>query len=123
GISFIVGSSKALDCVFAGGGYRELYAGSVTRLGLDVGITGGGQLLWGVYAPTSVMRPGALAGSYVGASAEATAGAGLGANALVGGSNRTVSLQPLSVQGQTGLSLAAGVAAISLDPVVPRRRR
>ena len=127
GVSFVVGSSKTLDCVFSGvGDYRELYAGTVNRVGIDLGFTSGGQLVWTVFAPTNVMRPGALAGNYVGASAEATAGAGLGANALVGGSNRTISLQPLSVQGQTGIGLAAGVAAITLDAVVPppsRRRR
>jgi hypothetical protein len=127
GVSFVVGSSKTLDCVFSGGGdYRELYAGTVNRVGIDLGFTSGGQLVWAVFAPTNVMRPGALAGNYVGASAEATAGAGLGANALVGGSNRTISLQPLSVQGQTGIGLAAGVAAITIDAVVPppaRRRR
>jgi hypothetical protein len=124
GVSFVVGSSKTLDCVFsAPEGIRELYAGTVNRIGLDIGFTSGGQLVWAVFAPTNVMRPGALAGNYVGASAEATAGAGLGANALVGGSNRTVSLQPLSVQGQTGIGLAAGVAAITLDAVVPPQRR
>ena len=73
----------------------------------------GGVMVWAVYAPTS--RPaGALAGTYGGASAEATVGAGLGANVLVGGSNRTIQLQPLSVQGQTGLNIAAGVSGIDL---------
>ena len=70
-------------------------------------------MVWAVYAPTS--RPaGALAGTYGGASAEATVGAGLGANVLVGGSNRTIQLQPLSVQGQTGLNIAPGVSGIDL---------
>jgi hypothetical protein len=91
----------------------EYYAGTLTKLGIDIGVTAGGAMIWIVYAPTN--RPiGALSGSYGGATAEASVGAGVGANVLVGGSNRTVELQPVSVQGQTGLNLAAGVAGIDL---------
>ena len=97
----------------AGAGPREVYVGSISKFSLDLGATSGGQMVWAVFAPTSLPF-GALAGDYAGATAEATVGAGLGANALVGGSNRTVALQPLSVQGQTGLNVAAGVAGLSL---------
>jgi hypothetical protein len=103
GVGFIIGSQKALNCAFvpAVPGPPEFYAGVLSKLGIDIGATTGGVMLWAVYAPTS--RPaGALAGNYGGASAEATVGAGVGANVLVGGSNRTIQLQPLSVQGQTG---------------------
>jgi hypothetical protein len=96
-------------------GPREVYTGSITKFGLDLGATAGGEMIWAVYAPTN-RRLGALAGHYGGASAEATVGAGVGANVLVGGSNRTVSLQPVSVQGQAGLNVAAGVAEIDLRP-------
>ena len=72
-------------------------------------------MVWTVFAPSN-KKFGALAGQYGGASAEATVGAGLGANVLVGGSNRTVTLQPLSVQGQTGLNLAVGVSGLELRP-------
>ena len=119
GIGMIVASRKELACTFspsAKGWRREAYIGSITRLGLDIGATAGGQLLWAVYAPTNAPAGRALAGGYGGASAEATVGLGAGANALVGGSNRTVMLQPLSVQGQTGVSLAAGVAGMNLRP-------
>ena len=85
------------------------------KFGLDLGVTTGGAMIWAVYAPSN-MQIGALAGFYGGASAEATVGAGVGANVLVGGSNRTVTLQPLSVQGQAGLNVAAGVAGIELFP-------
>jgi hypothetical protein len=121
----IVASQKDLLCRFtpsARGWRGESYAGSIRRVGLDLGATSGGSLLWAVYAPTSAARY-ALAGTYGGASAEATVGAGLGANALVGGNNRTVTLQPLSVQGQTGVSVAAGVAGLELHPAQPPRRR
>ena len=96
-------------------GPREVYTGSITKFGIDLGVTGGGEMIWVVYAPTNKLF-GALAGHYGGATAEATVGAGVGANVLVGGSNRTVSLQPVSVQGQAGLNLAVGVAELDLRP-------
>jgi hypothetical protein len=114
GVGLIVTSQKTMACTFAPSrGARELYVGSITRFGLDIGATSGGRMVWAVFAPTS-RRAGALAGVYSGATAEASVGAGLGANVLVGGSNRTVSLQPLSVQGQAGLNLAVGVSGLEL---------
>ncbi|MDO8875074.1 MAG: DUF992 domain-containing protein [Pseudolabrys sp.] len=117
GIGMIVASKKAVTCLFtpANAGPREVYTGSITKFGLDVGATSGGEMVWTVFAPTN-KKFGALAGQYGGASAEATVGAGLGANVLVGGSERTVSLQPVSVTGQAGLNLAIGVAALALQP-------
>jgi len=117
GIGLIVASKKNLTCMFTPAGHspREVYTGSITKFGLDIGATAGGEMVWSVYAPTN-RRFGALAGHYAGASAEATVGAGLGANVLVGGSNHTVALQPVSVQGQAGLNLAVGVAGIDLHP-------
>ena len=117
GIGLIITSKKSLSCMFtpAQPGPREVYTGSVTKFGLDLGITSGGEMIWAVYAPTN-LQMGALAGFYGGASAEATVGAGVGANVLVGGSDRTVTLQPVSVQGQAGLNVAAGVAEIDLRP-------
>jgi hypothetical protein len=117
GIGLIIASKKHLTCMFtpAGRGPREVYTGSISKFGLDIGGTTGGEMVWSVYAPTN-RRYGALAGHYAGASAEATVGAGLGANVLIGGSHRTVTLQPVSVQGQTGLNLAVGVAGLELRP-------
>jgi len=118
GIGMIVASQKAVRCMFtpSAGGRREVYQGTVSKLGLDVGATGGGRMVWAVFAPTNKIR-GALAGEYAGASAEATVGAGAGANVLVGGSNRTITLQPISVQGQVGLNLAVGVAGLNLRTI------
>jgi len=96
-------------------GPREVYVGSISKFGLDLGATAGGEMVWAVYAPTT-RRFGALAGHYGGATAEATVGGGLGANVLIGGSDRTITLQPLSVQGQAGLNVAAGVADFELRP-------
>jgi hypothetical protein len=117
GIGLIIASKKDVTCMFtpAQPGPREVYVGSITKFGVDIGATSGGEMIWAVFAPTN-RRIGALAGNYGGASAEATVGAGVGANVLVGGSNRTVSLQPVSVQGQAGLNLAVGVAGLDLRP-------
>ena len=117
GIGMIVASKKSIACIFtpAKPGSREVYTGSITKFGLDVGATSGAKMIWSVFAPSN-KKFGALAGHYGGASAEATVGAGVGANVLVGGSNRTVTLQPVSVQGQTGLNLAVGVAGLDLHP-------
>jgi hypothetical protein len=117
GIGAIIASKKDVTCMFtpSAPGPREVYVGSIAKFGLDIGATTGSEMIWAVFAPSS-RKFGALAGTYVGATAEATVGAGVGANVLVGGSNRTVTLQPVSVQGQTGLNVAAGVAALELRP-------
>jgi Protein of unknown function (DUF992) len=115
GWGFVFGSSKALRCTFAHpGGRPEHYAGSINKFGVDIGYTEGGVLVWGVFAPTAGVAPGALSGSYVGATGSATVGVGAGANVLVGGSNRTISLQPVSIEGNTGLNVAAGIGSITL---------
>jgi Protein of unknown function (DUF992) len=117
GIGLIIGSQRSVNCLFTpdGGGPQEGYFGTISKLGLDIGITGGGVMVWGVYADTS-RGYGFLAGDYAGASGEVTVAAGLGANVLVGGSSRTVALQPVSLSGQVGLNLALGVANLSLRP-------
>ena len=117
GIGLVITSKKDLTCMFTPSqpGPREVYVGSITKFGLDLGATAGGEMIWAVYAPTT-RKFGALAGNYGGATAEATVGAGLGANVLVGGSDRAIALQPVSVQGQAGLNVAAGVAELRLRP-------
>lgn len=117
GAGFVFGSSKELRCHFEGeDGRAERYVGEINKFGLDIGVTGPAIMTWAVLAPTSEWGDGALAGTYVGASAEATAGVGGGANVLVGGSNETISLQPLSIQGQTGVNAALAVSELVLDP-------
>ena len=115
GFGFIFGSSKAVNCNFAPvGGPAQHYVGSIDKFGVDIGYTAGGVLVWTVLAPSTSTAPGTLAGSYGGATASATAGVGVGANVLVGGSGNSISLQPLSIEGNTGLNVAAGVAALTL---------
>lgn len=119
GLGLILGSQKDVTCQFLpadSNSPREVYVGVINKFGLDIGVTAKGQMVWNVFAPTS--RPvAALAGDYVGAGAEATVAVGLGANVLVGGNNRTIALQPVSVQAQEGLNVAAGVTELRLRPV------
>jgi hypothetical protein len=113
GMGFIVGSSRSVDCVFTPtGGMPEHYTGRINKIGLDLGWEKGGMLVWAVLSPGLTKGPGALAGNYVGATAEVAAGVGAGANALVGG-NKVV-LNPLSVSGDIGINLAAGIADLDL---------
>jgi Protein of unknown function (DUF992) len=116
GWGFVFGSSKALRCVLSPGpgGHPEHYYGRINKFGVDIGYTQGGVLVWAVFAPSANIGPGALAGSFVGATASATVGVGAGANVLIGGSSRTISLQPLSIEGNTGLNVAAGIGSITL---------
>ena len=114
GWGFVFGSSKDLHCTFRGNDHVEHYTGSISKFGVDIGYTEGGVLVWGVFAPTSDMRKGALSGDYVGGSAQVTAGLGVGANALIGGFDKSFALQPVSVEGSKGLNVAAGIGSISL---------
>ena len=117
GLGLIITSSKDMSCVFSSAsGEVEYYFGTIRKFGLDIGTTDQGVLAWEVVAPSEGPERGALAGDYVGVGASATIGAGVGANALAGGFERSFTLQPLSVQAQTGLDLSGGVAALTLRP-------
>ena len=117
GVGMIIASSKTVKCHFDRSvGGREYYTGTIEKLGIDVGFTGKGVMSWVVFAPGKISK-GALAGKYAGASASASVAVGLGANVLVGGGSKSIALQPLSVQAQTGLNVAAGIAALSLKSV------
>ena len=117
-VGFVIGSVTSLECVFQSEGRRpEPYIAIVRRFGLDLGITDRTRLTWAVNAPTSRVGYGDLAGNYGGVGANASVGVGFGGNFLVGGPENSYALQPISVQGQTGLNVAAGVAGIELEPV------
>jgi hypothetical protein len=116
GMGFIFGSSKDLDCLFVRpDGVAERYVGTINKYGVDIGFTKEAHIVWLVFAPGAV-APGSLAGDYGGATASATVGAGVGANVLLGGSNKQITLQPVSVEGSAGLNVAAGVAGVTLRP-------
>ena len=116
GVGFIFGSSKEISCVFTKpDGTAERYHGDIDKYGVDVGFTSEGYMVWAVFAPGQVAK-GALAGKYAGVTADAAVGLGLGANVLVGGSNDQIALQPVSIEGMTGLNVAAGFGQITLKP-------
>jgi Protein of unknown function (DUF992) len=118
-VGFIVGGRAQLNCRFSpsGSSYAaESYTGEITTVGLDIGVSKGGKLAWAVFMPTNGPQHGALAGDYAGVSGSAAVGVGVGGNVLVGGSNRSVTLQPFSVEGDTGINLAVGVSDMVLRP-------
>ena len=116
-IGFIVGSVTNLGCVLRIDGVPEdRYVATIRKVGVDLGITSETALAWGVFAPTRQLGPGDLSGNYAGAQGSATIGVGAGGNVLVGGSNNSIALQPLSLQGQVGLSVAAGLESLELRP-------
>ena len=116
GVGLILGSKTSYDCRFepVDGRPAQSYSATVTRVGLDVGVTGKTVMVWSVLSAAQRVTPGMLRGSYVGAAADASVGVGAGAKLLVGGSQRAITLQPLSVQGQGGVNLAVGVAELKI---------
>jgi hypothetical protein len=117
-VGFVVGSVTSLECVFQSEGRRpEPYVATIHRLGVDLGITQQTRLSWAVNAPTNRLGRGDLSGNYGGVGANASVGIGGGGNFLVGGPQNSYALQPISVQGQTGLNVAAGIADLELTPV------
>jgi hypothetical protein len=117
GFGFVFGSSRAINCTFSpkGGGPPQHYVGTIDKFGVDIGYLQGGVIVWTVLAPSANLAPGALSGTYTGATGSATVGVGLGANVLVGGSGSSIALQPVSIEGTTGLNVAAGIAEMTLN--------
>jgi hypothetical protein len=115
GWGMVILSEREMRCTFTpAAGANIEYAGTIRKWGIDVGYRGAGAVIWAVLAPSATIAPGDLAGDYVGATLGGALGLGAGANFLVGGSNRSISLQPLSIEGNTGFNLAAGIASIAL---------
>jgi hypothetical protein len=120
GWGYVVGSSKDMHCDYnPNHGETDRYVGSISKFGVDIGYTNGAVIVWDVVAPSSDIRPGALQGGYAGATASATIGGGVGAHVLLGGFDKSIALQPVSVEGNTGLDVAAGIGAMSLQRAEP----
>jgi Protein of unknown function (DUF992) len=114
GMGFVFGSSKDMECLLVRpDGSAERYVGTINKYGVDIGFTKEAQMVWLVFAPGAIGK-GAVAGDYAGATASGTVGVGVGANVLIGGSSKQITLQPVSVEGSVGLNVAAGVAAVTL---------
>lgn len=114
-VGLLITSKQKISCSFQPDAHEaEHYHGTIREFGLDIGATAASVIIWAVFAQQSDYVPGSVAGTYVGVSAEETVGLGLGANVLIGGSETSIALQPLSVQGQAGLNLAVGVSRLEL---------
>jgi hypothetical protein len=123
-VSFVVGSNATLNCVFQSeGGRAEGYVATIRRFGLDLGFTQNTTVQWTAFAPYARVPRGGLAGTYGGVGTNASVGIGFGGNFLLGGNGNAYTLQPLSVQGQTGLNVASGVVSLELTPAAPVRGR
>ncbi len=115
GFGYVLGSSRDLHCTFVpAAGAPEHYAGTISKFGVDIGYMQNAVIVWTVVAPTVALPPGSLTGTYGGATGSVTVGVGVGANVLVGGSSDTISLQPVSIEGGTGLNVAGGFASMRL---------
>jgi hypothetical protein len=116
-VGFVVGSVTNLGCLLQSTGRPDQpYVATIRKVGVDLGITESTALSWAVFAPVERAGMGDLSGNYAGAQGSASFGVGLGANVLVGGSANSIALQPLSLQGSTGVSVAAGLASLELRP-------
>lgn len=115
GWGYVVGGSHRLRCTFAGNGRSERYRGSIGKYGVNIGYQSSGTLVWAVFAPSNDVHKGALRGHYGGVTGGAAVGVGVAGNALVGGFDRSIMLQPVSVEGTTGLNVAAGIGTLTLD--------
>jgi hypothetical protein len=115
-VSFVFGSSRDVTCTYTpdGKGRVDRYSGTIDKYGVDIGYRENGVILWGVVAPTNDVGPGALAGNYGGVTGSAALGVGAGANVLVGGSEDSIVLQPLSVEGIEGINIAGGIGVLKL---------
>ena len=117
GVGYVLGSAKSVDCVFsATNGESDSYSGVIRKMGVDLGFTTQGRIVWAVFAPTAGYHQGSLGGLYQGATAEATVGLGIGTNILIGGTSGSIHLQTVSVSGQIGLNLAATGTSVTLTP-------
>ena len=118
GWGYVLGSSRNVSCLYSatdGEGVPQRYLGQVKKFGVDIGYVSSGTIVWAVVAPTTGLPLGALTGTYLGATGSATVGVGAGANVLFGGFDRSVTLQPVSVEGSTGLDVAAGIGSLTLN--------
>ena len=114
GWGFVFGSTRDLRCNYSVKSHTEHYTGTISKYGVDIGYSGGGVIIWTVVAPTTELKPGSLAGNFGGVTGGASVGVGGAANVLIGGSGSSIELQPLSLEGMSGINVAAGIASISL---------
>ena len=115
GIGEILVRKQTMTCTFThSNGQVENYTGKVHQYGVEIGMVEEGHLAWAVFAASPATGTGLLAGKYGGVDASVAAGIGLGVDVLVGGTGKAFSLQPLAVDGEPGIGIAAGVEQVEL---------
>lgn len=118
-INLLIHSSVQINCTYDGeDGSSEKYKGETgIGLGIDLSWKNEEIVKWVVIAPSNDISPNnhALVGKYYGAKAEATIGVGVQANVLVGGGDKSFTLQPVSLGGQTGFGAAGGLGYLYLE--------
>jgi len=120
GFGFIFGSTRNVACTYStSSGQSENYKGHIHKFGADIGYLSSAVILWGVYAHSTIEGPGVLVGDYTGATVSATVGIGGGLNVLAGGSEKSITLQPISIEGNQGLNIGAGIMQMTLEYVKP----
>ncbi|MFO0990881.1 MAG: DUF992 domain-containing protein [Hyphomicrobiales bacterium] len=118
GVGLIFVEKQTMTCTFKSDkvGPPDIYTGKIEEVGITLGATAGGVMVWAVLAAQHSVPQGALAGTYAGLTANASIGVGGGANVLIGGTGRSFVLQPISIEGQVGINVAGGVTTITLKP-------
>lgn len=110
------GSSRGVTCEYRPAmGMNQYYTGTLSRVGLDFGVSDQASMIWMVLATTKQLGPGALAGEYVGFTSGAALGPGFSANVLMAkDATAGIALQPLSVSSDSGLSISIAAAGLTL---------
>jgi len=112
----IVYSKEEFSCEFKmTNGEVQAYTGQIKNIGVDLSVTKDLTLVWAVLNPTGeVGAAESLKGDYVGGGASVALGAGVGANVLVGGGDKSFTLQPLSASGMVGAGVNVGIEEFEL---------
>jgi len=116
-LNLLVHSTTDVECTFnstAGEGTEHYVGETGVGFGIDLKWDSESHLVFTVFAAEGSGSNKLSSGKYVGVGAEAAAGLGLGAHALVGGSNKSVSLQP-AIQAGVGVGASAGLTYLYLQ--------
>ncbi len=119
GDTFVVFSRIPVSCHYDGVGGPQDYTGtSGILLGIDLEIENEAAMVYSVIGGTGV-NPGGLAGTYVGAKASVTVGAGPAVQGGLAGAGNGFELVPLGLGGQLGVGVTGGIAYLQIAFAAP----
>ncbi len=118
GVSLIIHSTENVTCEFksTSGGVEHYKGETGVGLGFDISYDRNTTMVYAVMSADYKAGDHQLAGKYFGAGGSATAGVGVGAQALIGGGKKNISLQPVAVSSSEGAGLSAGITYLYLEP-------